>query len=739
MPSPLRIAPGTVFALGDLRIRFVEEVDDFVLRFVVDGTEEEFLFEASPGIFVRPTVKWLLDEFANGRLRELNVSEATLSKWRGRYLGWDRAACLAKQPRAVLKYELAMAAVLGRLPRSADRLELFAEDHLPAGTAVPCGRSIIRWMNNLQSFGEEVGTLCNRSGREKGCSQLPRIADRLVHQAMALFWSVEAIKKMDAHALTVAAWQRLSTAGISGIGDQPPSKSAVVNRINKCESKETWASKFSAYDADKHFLASGETAKVSRPFELSYIDGTELEQASLFSSDVEIPSNKMKVVQVMDASALFAYPTTPFSGPYRSEMGMGAILGALTPPVLTEEAMAANPMHVLFFGRQGRLRGDNDKAIIPPSAIGNLANVIGRVELAKKYGPDEKANLENFFGWVKGRLDGEPGTILSPRSRRRSIRRDPLAEASLTRADLCRKYEALRLEWNDTGHKALGGRTPNEVMLEYILANKTRFTDPKLVRRNLARTVPGVLTTDGVVYDNVTYRWNRDGITQTLSRNLAMQAFSKRLGGTARCDVWLRVLDWNLDVIEVMDEESNEFIDLWSDDPDYTEFLTRYEHHFHQSCIISGASGAQTSHERALRRAESLQDQWKDLHSGKWAVTKKAAAVLELAQSRMRGRNLEGDPDLTDFAHLLIPTDVGGLHRADAPRGPSQSKKADDDAGDADDQAAGIPLADWGGLDPQPRSVMDEIVAAQEQENLDGGIDWDDADDHETDIDGDGQ
>lgn len=107
----------------------------------------------------------------------------------------------------------------------------------------------------------------------------------------------------------------------------------------------------------------------------------------------------------------------------------------------------------------------------------------------------------------------------------------------------------------------------------------------------------------------------------------------------------------------------------------------------------------------------------------------------------MRGRNLKDDPDLTNFAHLLIPTNVGGLNRADAPRGPSQSKKADDDVDDADNvnKAAAAPAADWGGLDPQPRSVMDEVAAAEEQENLDGEIAWDDADGHEAGIDGEGQ
>ena len=47
MPSPLRIPAGTVFAHDGTRISFVEEVDDFVLRFVIEGTDDEFFVEAA--------------------------------------------------------------------------------------------------------------------------------------------------------------------------------------------------------------------------------------------------------------------------------------------------------------------------------------------------------------------------------------------------------------------------------------------------------------------------------------------------------------------------------------------------------------------------------------------------------------------------------------------------------------------------------------------------------------------
>ena len=73
----------------------------------------------------------------------------------------------------------------------------------------------------------------------------------------------------------------------------------------------------------------------------------------------------------------------------------------------------------------------------------------------------------------------------------------------MTRASFAQKLEALRLEWNDTGHEAIGWRKPNDVMLEFISAQRTRFSDPKDVRRNLALAwrEPGTQVASSVAVD----------------------------------------------------------------------------------------------------------------------------------------------------------------------------------------------------------------------------------------------
>lgn len=711
---PLNMPAGMVLEHAGVRIAFAEAVDGMVLRFVRCDDGNEYFPTSVDSVGVRFTVRALLDEFHAGRLRDITAGEAALTEWRGRFLGLDRATVFAKEPRAVRKYDVALAALVARLPKNAEILKEFAANYYDEPDQAPSGRSMIRWMANLIEHGERVGAMKNRSGREKGRSQLPPIMDRIVHQSVAIFWSPKSIRKMDGHALVVHAWRQLKAAGVKGIGHAPPSKTAVVNRINACETLATKTIRDGRYEAVRHFAAAGETVPVTRPFDLIQFDGVEFEQICHFSREVRIPSNKMKAVYAIDAAIKFVFPSTPFAGPYRSEMGMKALLGVLTPPPLDEDTKEKHPERVLFFGRIVQARFDNDKAIIPPASIGNLANVIARIELAKSFGPDEKPDVENFNGFLMRRMAEYPGTVLSARSRRRSIRRDLLAEASRTRAEYARHYEELRLEWNDTGHEANGGRTPNEMMLEHVMAEKVRFTPAGEIERNLARTVPAVITTDGVFFDGIRYKWNRTGVTKLLSENIAAQHFATRLEGTARCAVTIKVFDWDLDRIEVLNDSNNEFVPLWSEDPAYTLFLNRYEHNFHQLCVRSGDTGAQTAEDKANRRAEGMLRAWSDLEGGPYKIAKVAAAVLECVEVRERAKNVKDDPDFGDFSKLLMLTDVGGAERNDVPFGPSMTRIKPELRPPAADPAGAV-VPDYGGLEEGFRSNQQMLEADRDE------------------------
>lgn len=192
---PFNMPAGMMLEHAGVRISFVEAVDGMVLRFVRSDDGKEYYPDAADGVGVRFTVRSLLDEFQEGRLRDLTAGEASLTEWRGRFLGLDRGTVFAKEPRAVLKYDIALAALKAGLPKNADTLKDFASTYYEDPEEVPSGRSVIRWMINLEGQGERVGAMKNRSGREKGRSQLPPIMDRIVHQSVAIFWSPKSIRR----------------------------------------------------------------------------------------------------------------------------------------------------------------------------------------------------------------------------------------------------------------------------------------------------------------------------------------------------------------------------------------------------------------------------------------------------------------------------------------------------------------------------------------------------------------
>jgi hypothetical protein len=111
------------------------------------------------------------------------------------------------------------------------------------------------------------------------------------------------------------------------------------------------------------------------------------------------------------------------------------------------------------------------------------------------------------------------------------------------------------------------------------------------------------------------------------------------------------------------------------------------------------------------------------MSSKPFSIAKTAAAVLECAEVRAQARNIQDDPDLTNFEHLLIETGVGGQERVDIPKGPSQARAENTEKKVASQQKE-HPGPDWAALEPSPRSVQ-QMLDADQEEDLDDGVDWD--------------
>ncbi len=695
MVIPFWLPEGHILKYGNRLMRFEEALGDGILRFrYIDGDEEIVLVPVGrSGELGMPKVAWIICQFRAGVVVDPDYN-IDINERNENILKFDRPACIALDKFAGWRFDWADAAVQAGFKKTEADAKYWISKNNKGGRK-PQPRSLLRWMRKLVIHGGRIGALVNTSGRAKGQSQLPDIEDRLVHKWAMRYWRPSTLNgrlahKEDAAALLIADWDMLKEMGVPYLSEEAPSSETVRERINSLECYSTHASRFGRPSADRIYSPSGEPVPVDRPFERIYMDGVEWEHSVFFSNALKIAAVKMKSVISMCAFSSYIFPYPVFAGQFRPVWGLRALRSVMLPPELTPEEIEEDPEAALFYSLPSDVMYDRDRTMIAPRMVPGAIKIFSTAELAEAFHSDAKSKLENYHKFAKQRLAEIPGRILGPRTKY-EMGYNPLAATEVTRQQYVDLHEQSRRQWNKTGKKAFGWRSPNDLMRALVQAGGTRLTDPKEVMRTFASTPakPCVLTNNGLIYDNVHYRFNREGVGKALSSNLHNTPFGSRLKGTAKILVVLRVWDDDIDMIEVFDEENKEFFPMWSTDPLYTGGLNRWEHHIYHSLLRSGAGSSQTKRDRSRIRAKQLNDSQKTL-SGKSFREREAPVELleaeERRQSGKRGFNL----NCAQVPELHIPTHIDGAQRNDVAKPPPQRRK-EAEVAEGDDDARSDP------------------------------------------------
>jgi hypothetical protein len=646
---------------------------------IVDEDGAPVLIPSGPvGTLVRPDVDWLLAEHRAGRLVDANEPYARLGGIRSEFLGLDRDACIARDPKSKWRHDWATAAIAAGIKRSAQGAAKFLGAEPPAAAGPrPSQRSLLRWIAMLREDPHRrIGTLVSTAGREAGQSQLPPRMDLIVHQLAAGYWTPEGDPhKLDVAARVVAEWDRLAADGATDIGDAPPSEECVRERINSLQNRTTYAGRHGEFAGKRYYQAKGEPVGAEHVLERVTLDGVVFKHVCLFSDDWDLPAAKMKGVFAMDWASSFVFPGAIFAGPFRPEVTVQALLGVMTPPKLTEEQIAEDPTRAECYGVLSILHPDNEKALLPPSMIPNLVNLFSAVELPKVYHSDAKAKHERFHRFLHECVSRLKGRVLGP-CKGRDPRYDPLISADITRAQYAAIIEGARIAWNERAKESLGWRSPQQVLIEGLIARSARRLPQAEIERHLSRTVTVVATTNGVEFDGIRYRFNERGLEGTLDANVRRQRFSDRLEDTGRCGLTARVWDNDLDYIDLYDPGRREYQRLYSTEPDYTASLTRYEHKEWGRMMTAAKGGSASKTNRLRKRGEFLATVRAELP--KRAFRARASGVAVLAQNDVRlasgklGRS-KGYGSLLTPQVPVIPIEPSGSGRADTPKAPLQA------------------------------------------------------------------
>lgn len=679
-----------VLAYMGRRLILRGELRDWTLD-IVDEDGEQFLLPL-PGtdIAIPPDVDWLLRENREGHLLDPTDPYALLGGRRGEFLGLDRDACVARDPKAAWKYEWTIAALKAGMVRSERGAKELLALETPAATGPkPKWRSLLRWMAALVADPHRrIGNLVSIAGREMGQSQLPPRVDLMVHEQVARYWTPDGDPfKFDVAARVVGEWDEMKAAGVPDIGENPPSEECVRRRINRLQCRTAYAARYGEHAATRYYAAKGEPVGAEHVLERVTLDGVVFKHVCLFSDDWPIAAARMKGVYAMDWVSSFVFPGATFTGPFRSEVTVTALLGVMTEPRLKPEDVEEDPRRAACYGPPDQLHPDNEKALLPPSMVPGLTNIVSYLELPKVYHSNSKAKHERFHRFLKGCLSRFRGQVFGP-SPSRDPRYDPLKSADVTRVQYVAMVEAAIRAWNERPKKALGWRSPLEVLYEGLRKRGRRGLPGDQIERNLSRTVSVVLTNNGVEFDHIRYRFNERGIEAALDANVRLTPFADRLADTGRCELTARVWDNDLDHIEVYDAVSRRYHRLWSIDPHYSAGLTRYEHREYHRMLTAGKGVGKKKVDRLRKRKEFLASRDAEVPKMPFRARTSSVTLMATAEMRLAAGRLGRSKAYGDLLVRGLPTDIGGADRVDEPKAPTQAsrrskaKRARDEAED---------------------------------------------------------
>lgn len=198
------------------------------------------------------------------------------------------------------------------------------------------------------------------------------------------------------------------------------------------------------------------------------------------------------------------------------------------------------------------------------------------------------------------------------------------------------------------------------------------------IRRIFASTPAGrrVLTVNGLEYDYVHYRHNPDGVARVIDANHRFTPFADRLQEDGKVLVHIRVWDFDIDMIEILDDLNGEWHRLWSTDPDYTGGLSRWEHHLYLDFLAASDRGRKRQRGRVMVKAKQkfLREFDGEIEKLGIRARGKRFALIEAEERRAReladrATDQEGDGGKAASSVGIMP---GGRNRKDAPTPPRQ-------------------------------------------------------------------
>lgn len=205
--------------------------------------------------------------------------------------------------------------------------------------------------------------------------------------------------------------------------------------------------------------------------------------------------------------------------------------------------------------------------------------------------------------------------------------------------------------------------------------------DANEIRRLFAHTPAGrvVLTVNGLTYDYVHYRHNQVGTAKLINNNHRFTPFASRLEEDGKIEVQIRCWDFDIDMIEVLDETTGEYHPMWSTDPDYTGGLSRWEHRHYYNLLKQSERGSarQKGRIRAKAKSDVLKGYDDEIYTLGLRDRPKILALIEAEEKRSEAHDcspVEQRQHADSQDTISWAVEPGGKGRRDAAAPPTQAK-----------------------------------------------------------------
>lgn len=223
------------------RLRFDSDLGGGLLRITDVRTAGPLqVVDSETGALVAPTVDWLRQEHAAGRLKAVRAEIASAAGCQRDLSGCDTDACEAIDPKAPWRQAWTEAAVKADpvktdegykafIGANAERIHAALNERREAigrtarSYGSPRPSTLRRWVREApDDYAPDA--FVSRAGRAKGQSQLSPADDRMVHDAAHYYWGEPKASIRDAYTVLVARWMKANGVTEEGGGEQPPGR-----------------------------------------------------------------------------------------------------------------------------------------------------------------------------------------------------------------------------------------------------------------------------------------------------------------------------------------------------------------------------------------------------------------------------------------------------------------------------------------------------------------------------------